>query len=226
MRSAIFLLLISVLIGSGCAESDCCSESKSPGTISDAKDATGCLCKMDQLIYSEAYITKFGPCDCGNCPGFWGMYTPEEGPVYQWALPGALEAKSPLRIVLFDVINGSKANYTIGLKNLGTFDLTSTSLEVILPNMLTVDSSTQPFSQSGNKVTWRIFTLKPGESRDIRFSTNLHNNKSLTNLTAEASGVGEDDMLYKSKWDSGVYEIKGDAVWQFIEGVRLVTDDT
>lgn len=220
MRLAItFLLLIFMLMTSSFAESN------SSGTSSNAKNSANCLCKMYQLTYSEAYITKLF-CECGNCPGFEGMYTHEEGPEYEWKLPGALEAKSPLRIILFDVINGSAANYTIGLKNVGTFDLRSVSLVVTLPHGLTIHSSTQPFNQSSNKVTWNLFTLKPGESRDIRFSADQINNSLITNLSAEASAVGEDDLIYKSKWDAGVYEVKGDAIWQFIEGVRIPDDET
>lgn len=220
MRLAItFLLLIFMLITSSCAESN------SLRTSSNAKNSENCLCKMYQLTHSEAYITKLS-CECGNCPGFEGIYTYDQGPEYEWKLPGALEAKSPLRIILFDVINGSTANYTLGLKNVGTFDLRSVSLVATLPLGMTINSSTQPFNQSSNKVAWSVFTLKPGESRDIWFSADVASGQSITNLSAEASGVGEDDLIYKSKWDAGVYEVKGDAVWQFIEGVRIPNDET
>jgi len=226
MRIALsFLLLVSMLITTGC------SEMNSSGTSPTAEDSSNCVCKISQLEWSEAYITKLH-CQPNDCPDYEGIHTYEEGgPEYAWDLPGALEAQSPLRIYLFEVTNRSKtANYTVSLKNVGEFDLKRVSLVVTLPKELSISSSTQPFLQSEhnvtwNNVTWIPFTLKSTEAIDIQFGTNKPNGKLYTNLIAEASGAGEDDRIYKSIWDAGVYEVKNEAQWiETKQGLRIVVD--
>ena len=177
-----------------------------------------------------AYITKLH-CQPNDCSDYEGIHTYEEGgPEYAWNLPGTIEAQSPLRIYLFDVTNRSNtiANYTVSLKNVGEFDLKRVSLVVSLPKGLSISSSIQPFLQSEDKskVTWIPFTLKSTEAIDILFATNMPDGEVFTNLTAEASGVGEDDRLYKSKWDAGVYEVKDEAQWIVSKaGYKVITGE-
>ena len=225
MRKAVsFLLLASLFITSGF------SEMNSSGTSPSAQDSSNCVCKISELEWSVAYITKLH-CQPNDCSDYEGIHTYEEGgPEYAWNLPGTIEAQSPLRIYLFDVTNRSNtiANYTVSLKNVGEFDLKRVSLVVSLPKGLSISSSIQPFLQSEDKskVTWIPFTLKSTEAIDILFATNMPDGEVFTNLTAEASGVGEDDRLYKSKWDAGVYEVKDEAQWIVSKaGYKVITGE-
>jgi uncharacterized repeat protein (TIGR01451 family) len=203
MRKAIsLLLLVSLFITTGY------SEMNSPGTSSAAKDSANCFCRLPQLKCSEPYITEL-KCKPGDCPGFEGIYTYEEGGTeYAWDLPGYLESQSPLRLYLFDVENRSPiAAYTVGLKNVGTIDLKTVILTVTLPSNLAISSSSLSFLQSGSNVTWYPFVLRSTEAKDIEFSTNwINGSKANTNLTAVAVGVGDDDRKYVSEWNAGVYE--------------------
>jgi len=212
MRIAVSIfLLVSLFMTSAC------SEMNSSETSPTVQDSANCVCKISQLRYTEAYITKLS-CKPGDCPGYEGIYTYEDGgPQYAWNIPGELEAQSPLRIYLFDVTNGSQgANYTVSLKNVGDSDLRRVSLVVTLPDGLIISSSPQPFLQSEDKskATWNLLTpLKSTEAIDIQFGTNVINGIVYTNLTAEASGVSEDNRIFNSKWDAGVYEVKDEAQW-------------
>jgi hypothetical protein len=209
--AATIFLLVSLFMASTC------SEMNSSGESPTVQDSANCVCKISQLRYTEAYITKL-TCNPGDCPGFEGIYTYETGgPEYAWNIPGELEAQSPLRIYLFDVTKRSTyANYTVYLKNVGDSELRSVSLVVTLPKGLVISSSTQPFLQpeDKSKATWNLLTpLKSTESKEIQFGTNLPGGKVLANLTAEASGVGEDNRIFNSKWNEGVYEVKDEAQW-------------
>jgi len=223
MRIAVSIFLLITLF-----MTSACSEMNSSETSPTVQDSAKCICKISQLRYTEAYITELS-CKPGDCPGYEGIHTYEDGgPLYAWDLPGALEAQSPLRIYLFDVTNRSQwANYTVSLKNVGDSDLRKVSLVVTLPNGLIISSSTLPFLRSENKVTWNLLTpLKSTEAIDIEFGTNLSDGKVLTNLKAEASGVGEDNRVFSSKWDAGVYEVKDEAQWIVSKaGYEVITGD-
>ena len=87
MRKAVsFLLLASLFITSGC------SEMNSSGTSPSAQDSSNCVCKISELEWSVAYITKLH-CQPNDCSDYEGIHTYEEGgPEYAWNLPGTIEA--------------------------------------------------------------------------------------------------------------------------------------